>query len=107
MVWRNPHFGPDTWPAQDCGTAAFSWLARALASARRLFADVKIRRRERSLSLRESLSLGDRRLLALVECEGQRFLVGVTNHGITLLQRWHKGQSPQRDSFEPAAGECN
>lgn len=107
MAWRNPLFGPHTWPAQNRETTGFSWLARVLASTRRLFAYVTIRRRERSLRLRESLSLGDRRLLALVECEGQRFLIGVTSHGVTLLQRWRKDQSPLDNSFEAAAGEPN
>ena len=42
--------------------------------------------RRRGLRLCESLSLGNKRLVAVVECDDQRFLVGVTAEGISLLQ---------------------
>ena len=43
--------------------------------------------RPRSLTLRESLSLGDRRFVALIECDGQRFLVGGGNQTVQLIAR--------------------
>ena len=42
--------------------------------------------RHRGLRLCESLSLGNKRLVAVVECDDQRFLVGVTAESISLLQ---------------------
>jgi flagellar biogenesis protein FliO len=42
--------------------------------------------RRRGLRLCESLSLGNKRLVAVVECDDQRFLVGVTAESISLLQ---------------------
>jgi len=47
---------------------------------------VKIQRRQRRLRLCETLSLGDKRLIALVEYENQRFLVAATPQHISLLQ---------------------
>jgi flagellar biogenesis protein FliO len=43
------------------------------------------RRAPRSLRLRESLSLGDRRFVAVVEFEQSRFLVGGTSTSVVLL----------------------
>jgi flagellar biogenesis protein FliO len=42
-------------------------------------------RRERRLRLCETLSLGERRLVALIQFDGQPMLVGVTGSSITLL----------------------
>jgi flagellar biogenesis protein FliO len=47
---------------------------------------VRIQRRQRRLRLSESVSLGEKRLIALVEFEGQRFLVAATSERISLLQ---------------------
>jgi len=53
---------------------------------RAALAGVKIQRRQRRLRLCETLSLGDKRLIALVEYENQRFLVAATPQRISLLQ---------------------
>ncbi len=53
---------------------------------RSAFSKVNIQRRPRRLRLCETLSLGDKRLLALVECEKQRFLVAATAQNISLIQ---------------------
>lgn len=42
--------------------------------------------RNRGLRLCESLSLGDKRILAIVECDRQRFLLAATPQSISLLQ---------------------
>ena len=47
---------------------------------------IRVQRRARRLRMTESLSLGEKRLLAVVEFEGQRFLVAATPERITLLQ---------------------
>jgi flagellar biogenesis protein FliO len=38
------------------------------------------------LKICETLSLGEKRILALIECENQRFLVAATAQNISLLQ---------------------
>lgn len=44
-------------------------------------------RRTKKLELEETLSLGDRRVIALVRFEGARFLVGGTSNSLSLLAR--------------------
>jgi flagellar biogenesis protein FliO len=73
---------------------AFPWL-------RRLFGHIRIRRRERALRLGESVSLGEKRLVAVVEFEQQRFLIGVTNQSITLLRSLRDAGPPARESARP------
>jgi len=67
------------------GGARSPWASICLR-LRAAFAGVKIQRRQRRLRLCETLSLGDKRLIALVEYENQRFLVGATPQRISLLQ---------------------
>jgi flagellar biogenesis protein FliO len=60
---------------------------RALwARLRAALGSVSIQRRPRRLHLCETLSLGEKRLLAVVEYEDQRFLLGATAENISLLQ---------------------
>ncbi len=69
---------------QRAGMAAGPWaalLARVWASLRR----VKIRRKPHALRLAETLGLGERRMLAIVEWNGRQLLIGVTPQQITLL----------------------
>jgi len=42
-------------------------------------------RRERQLKVRESASLGERRLLAIVECGERQFLIGASGQNVQLL----------------------
>lgn len=48
------------------------------------FGRLKIRRARR-LHLRETLSLGERRMVAIVECDDREFLVGATGQSVSLL----------------------
>jgi flagellar biogenesis protein FliO len=57
-----------------------------LARIRSMFSSVRIERRTRRLKLCETLSLGDKRLIALVECENRRFLIAATGQNISLLE---------------------
>ena len=72
-------------------SCTLSRLPPALARLWTLILDtaraVKIRRRERSLRVCETLSLGERRFLMVVQFEEQRFLIGTTSQSISLLQR--------------------
>jgi len=44
-------------------------------------------RHARHLALLETLSLGERRFVAIVRCDGERFLLGATGSSIALLTR--------------------
>jgi flagellar biogenesis protein FliO len=57
------------------------WERRGLAILQRWWRG----RRGRQLRLRETLALGERRFVAVVEFERQRFLIGGSNSCMTLL----------------------
>ena len=75
-----------TLPDPEMQKAFDSPLRSLWARIRAALGTVSIQRRERRLRLCESLSLGEKRLIALVECEDQRFLVAATAENICLLQ---------------------
>jgi flagellar biogenesis protein FliO len=60
--------------------------ATLLGRIRAAFSEVSIHRRPRRLKLCETLSLGEKRLVVLIECDNQRFLVAATAQNISLLQ---------------------
>lgn len=47
--------------------------------------EIRCKRKERAMHLCETLSLGDRRFLALVKVEDQKFLVGAAGGSISML----------------------
>lgn len=67
-------------------------MLRAIISAFRQFAGaakgIHKRRGKRSMRLCETLSLGDRRVLALVMVENEKLLVGTAGSSISLLARF-------------------
>jgi flagellar biogenesis protein FliO len=63
------------------GSVVASLWARIAAS----FSKIRVSRR-RALRLCETLSLGEKRLVAVVEFDNQRFLLAATQQNITLLQ---------------------
>lgn len=65
----------------------WSRLAAALGS-------VRVHKKRRALRLEETLPLGERRFLALVQWEHKTFLVGVTPHNISLLEPRTSRQAP-------------
>jgi flagellar biogenesis protein FliO len=80
---RNPM--PEGAAAAPLNGASSPWASLWL-HLRAALAGVKIQRRQRRLRLCETLSLGDKRLIALVEYENHRFLVAATPQRISLLQ---------------------
>jgi flagellar biogenesis protein FliO len=60
------------------------------------------KRPERQLRLSESLSLGERRFLAVVEFERQKFLIGGTPNSVSLLAELRGAMEHQA---EQSAGE--
>jgi len=73
-------------------------LERVCASLRALLRSVHVRRSERSLRLCETLPLGEKRLLAVVEFGRQRLLIAATSQSISLLDRADSNNSATRDS---------
>jgi flagellar biogenesis protein FliO len=58
------------------------------------------RRRQRSLRVRETLSLGNRGYLAVVSYRQQEFLVGGTTNSIALLAQLANTPAAERDDPE-------
>ena len=60
-----------------------SWWERLLNS----LSKVRVSRRPRRLRLCESLSLGDKRFVAVIQYESQQFLIGGGTSSLNLLAR--------------------
>jgi len=78
---------------ETLGEKAREWRWTAMGLFRLVFEAVKralrqihVRRRPHTLHLQETLALGDRRFLAVVEWKNEKLLIGVTTHTITLLE---------------------
>ncbi|HLH08472.1 MAG TPA: flagellar biosynthetic protein FliO [Terriglobales bacterium] len=67
-----------TW-SQLRSSLSSAWVRQILTA---LF---RARSRNRQLRLAETLSLGDKRFVALLECSDRRFLIGGTSQSIRLL----------------------
>lgn len=65
-----------------------TWWERLLE----MFASVRVSRKPRRLRLCESLSLGEKRFVAVIQYEGQQFLVGGSAGSLSLLARL--GEAP-------------
>jgi flagellar biogenesis protein FliO len=63
----------------------------------RLLASSRFKRNPGRLELCETLSLGNRGFLAVVRCEGQRFLLGGTNGSLAMLAQL-QGSGVERES---------
>ena len=70
------------------------WLERVAA---RLFAGLGRRERPRQLRLAETVSLGDKRFVALVEVGPERFLIGGTAQALTVLGQLRPEPAPFAD----------
>jgi flagellar biogenesis protein FliO len=63
---------------------------------------IKARKAQR-LRVREMLSLGDKRFLAVVEFDCQEFLVGGSGNSLALLARLQEGMVVPEPSLPPVA----
>ncbi len=57
------------------------------------------------MRLCETLPLGERRYLALVQVDGERFLLGATGHSLSLLARLTPAGSAEDSFAGPASDE--
>jgi len=62
------------------------------------------RRSARRLRLSETLSLGEKRFLAVVQFQQQEFLVGGTGSSIALLARLNGPETPEKHNDAPQVG---
>jgi hypothetical protein len=67
------------WTAMGMFRPVFAAIGKALRQ-------IHVRRKPHTLHLQETLALGDKRFLAVVEWKNERLLIGVTAHTITLLE---------------------
>lgn len=56
-----------------------------------LLSEVRVRKAPRQLRVCESVSLGEKRMVAIIQCEGQRLLVGGGAGSVNLLARLGEG----------------
>jgi flagellar biogenesis protein FliO len=83
-----------------------AWFARWFVALASFLRRMKVVRREKTLRLCETLPLGEKRFLAVVQCERQRFLIAATNQSISLIERLdgtaserHRLESPDQEPF--------
>jgi flagellar biogenesis protein FliO len=89
-------------PALELETLRGSLAASLWTRLCRAWNSIRVQRRARHLRLCESLSLGEKRLLAVVEFEDQRFLLAATPDRITLLQTLEAARPAGDESAERA-----
>jgi len=65
-------------------SAVWEWAAR-------WFSAIRVRRAPRQLRVAESVSLGEKRIVAVIEYQGQKFLVGGGSASVNLLARLGEG----------------
>jgi flagellar biogenesis protein FliO len=65
--------------------AASVW-AQLWAALKTICSKVHVKKKTRALHLQETLGLGDRRFIAVVDWDGKELLVGVTPQSIALLE---------------------
>jgi flagellar biogenesis protein FliO len=74
-------------------------LAKLLAGVRLAASHVRVRRTERSLRVCESLAIGERRFLLVVQCDRRRYLIGAAAQTVTLLDRLDEPRDPALDEI--------
>lgn len=78
-------------------TDAPPFLGGVLAKLRSLW---RLQKKRKALAVHETVSLGDRRFVAVVQCGQQRFLIGASPSAITLLSPLP--DAPDRDAASTA-----
>jgi len=83
------------------------WLRPSLWNSIRLFASRTrsrlfgwVRPAEKRLRLRESLNLGDKRMVAVIEFDGRDLLVGVSSSAVSLLAELPDGDARRHYSAD-------
>ena len=87
-----PSFGPSDEMAKHPVTLGLANVNKRLTTAWNLFCAAASGcllkpKRQRRLRVSETVSLGDKRFLSIVQVDGQDFLIGGATSGVTLLSR--------------------
>lgn len=70
---------------QDVLRGLGSVLTQVAEHAFRLLAQVKVKRASKRLTVRETVSLGEKRFVAIVQVDGQQFLLGGAPNSVAML----------------------
>jgi flagellar biogenesis protein FliO len=79
------------WNSEDAAQHGKNVTSKFAAILSRIFSIAVSNRRERRLRLCETLSLGEKRFIAVVEYGKQKFLLAGTPQNISLLQSLDEG----------------
>jgi len=85
------------------GKNIFQELGQLLSRTWKRFQQQRMRGASRSLRLEESVSLGQKRFVAVVKVDGQRFLIGVSSE-ITMLTPLNRETKFAKALQKPASG---
>jgi flagellar biogenesis protein FliO len=88
---REYHAGSE--PGNTGANTLTRWMHGLLGALR----SIRIRNRTRTLKLCETLQLGDKRFLAVVQFNHQRLLIGSTSQSICLLQQLEVADVAERE----------
>lgn len=93
------------WEKEQAMAVAAPWtpgkpLRRLWETIAACLSRVRITRKSHALRLEETLALGERRMLAIVEWKGEKLLIGVTPQQITLLEPRNFPQAVASRAFE-------
>jgi len=66
---------------------------------------VRARRQPASLSVSETIAVGDRRFVSVIQFERQRFLIGSSPSAVTLLAHLPDARPARALAVEPTRGE--
>src|SRR5262249_42726297 len=81
---------------------SLNWISPWMSCIAGALRSVRIKKTPRNLEICETLSLGDRRMLLVVQVDRRRFLIGATNQSIALLDRLdERPKSQTRSSDAP------
>lgn len=86
-------------PVLGSRTSMERWLGTVGAQLKRFLRGAVCRHRERSLRLCETLSLGDKRFLAVVQVNQEHFLVGGAGNSIALLTHLPSYSAPRTEAL--------
>jgi hypothetical protein len=81
-------------------TTIHSWVSWLWAHIARLLQQVSQRPVMRELEIVQTATLGDKRLVAIVDCRGERFLIGVAANSVSLLTRLRAHSAKKKGSEE-------
>ncbi len=74
-------------PVADLGDWVQALLIRTWSALKRIAHRVKIQQARKSLRVCESVSLGEKRFVAVVQVDEERFLIGGSSGSLSLLSR--------------------